>query len=267
MPQDPSRHGTRVRRALLIGTDQFTDPGLTALCAPSSDVEALARVLGDPSIGGFALSMAVNTSAAELRVTMEDFFADSARDDLLLLYISTHGLKDIDGNLYFGATDTRMDRLHSTGVSAKFINELADSSRASGIIIILDACYSGAFARGMNPKADFSVDLVQRFEGRGRVVIASSGTMEYAFEGDSFRELASDSSDYTSAFTSAIVQGLETGDADRDQDGYVTTDELYEYVYARMRAAGVPQTPMRWSSARGSIVIASTAASVRDSWL
>ena len=48
-------------------------------------------------------------------------------------------------------------------------------------------------------------------------------------------------------FTSALVQGLATGDADRDQDGLVGLDELYDYVYDQVRAATPSQTPGKWT--------------------
>ena len=47
---DPS---DRRRRALLIATGTYSDPGLARLRAPAGDVDALADVLGDGSIGRF----------------------------------------------------------------------------------------------------------------------------------------------------------------------------------------------------------------------
>ena len=52
-------------------------------------------------------------------------------------------------------------------------------------------------------------------------------------------------------------QGLETGDADRDQDGLVALDELYDYIYDRVRAATPNQTPGKWAfGVQGELVIA-----------
>ena len=58
-------------------------------------------------------------------------------------------------------------------------------------------------------------------------------------------------------FTSALVEGLESGDADRDQDGLVALDELYDYVYDKVRAATPLQTPGKWTfGVHGELVIA-----------
>jgi len=42
-------------------------------------------------------------------------------------------------------------------------------------------------------------------------------------------------------------QAAERDDADRDQDGMVGLDELYEYVYDKVRAATPNQTPGKWT--------------------
>ena len=96
--------------------------------------------------------------------------------------------------------------------------------------------------------------IEEQFGGRGRAVITASSAMEYAFEGDELadtRELA------PSVFTSALVEGLATGEADRDQDGLVALDELYDYVYDKVREATPNQTPGKWTFAvQGDLYIA-----------
>jgi hypothetical protein len=55
------------RRALLVATDTYTDPGLTQLRAPTGDVEALSRVLEDPAIGGFTVKRVFNAPAVDVK--------------------------------------------------------------------------------------------------------------------------------------------------------------------------------------------------------
>ena len=66
--------------------------------------------------------------------------------------------------------------------------------------------------------------------------------MEYAFEGTT---LTSDHEVQPSVFTSAVVHGLQTGEADRDEDGLVSLGELYDYVFDRVREQNPRQTPGR----------------------
>ena len=60
-----------------------------------------------------------------------------------------------------------------------------------------------------------------------------------------------------SVFTSALVRGLETGDADLDDDGLISLDELYDYVHQRVRADTPQQSPGRWHfDLQGDITVA-----------
>jgi hypothetical protein len=98
------------------------------------------------------------------------------------------------------------------------------------------------------------MDLEERFGGRGRAVLTASGAVEYAFEGG---ELTESGDPTPSVFTTAMVRGLTTGQADRDQDGYVDLDELYDYVYDAVRDVTPHQTPGKWTfGVQGDLVIA-----------
>ena len=242
------------RSALILASYDYEDPGLRMLRAPARDAEALARVLQDPEIGNFEVRTVLNQPAHAVSLAVEEFFADRKPDDLLVLHFSGHGVKDDSGELYFAAADTRLLRLESTAVAAAFVNRQMSRSRSRRVVLLLDCCYAGAFERGMVPKADKAVHVEEQFGGRGRAVITASGAMEFAFEN---AELTASSELRPSVFTRAVVDGLETGDADRDQDGYVDLDELYDYVYDRVRDATPNQTPGKWTFAlQGDLFIA-----------
>jgi hypothetical protein len=242
------------RYALIIASHEFTDPGLSSLRAPAHDAARLGEVLADPRIGGFHVRTLINTPAAEVNEAVEDFFADREPDDLLVLHFSGHGVKDEAGELHFATSSTKLSRLAGTAVSADFVARRMNRSRSRRVVLLLDCCYSGAFGRGMVARAGGTVGLEEQFGGSGRAVITASSSMEYAFEGAS---VADTSEGEPSVFTSALVDGLESGDADRDQDGHVGLDELYEYVYDRVRRVTPHQTPGKWMlDVRGDLRIA-----------
>jgi hypothetical protein len=242
------------RSALIVASAQYTDPGLRRLRAPASDAEALAAVLRDPQIGGFEVRTLLNEPAYEVNLAVEEFFADRRPDDLLLVHFSCHGVKDQDGELYFAAANTVLRALGATAVAAEFVNRRMSRSRSRRVVLLLDCCYAGAFERGMTARAGAGVGIEAQFGGRGRAVITASSAMEYAFEGG---ELADAQELQPSVFTSALVAGLATGEADRDQDGMVALDELYDYVYDKVRAATPNQTPSKWTfGVQGDLYIA-----------
>lgn len=228
------------RFALIIATHQYDDTDLCQLISPAHDAEALAQVLKDPVIGGFDVRTLLNKPSHEVRVEINTFFTDRDRDDLLLLYFSCHGIKDEDGMLYFSTTDTKRKFLPSTAIESNFVNKVMQRSRSRKQVLLLDCCYSGAFARGMLPRADTAIDTKERFNGKGLFVLTASDAMQYSFEGDHLEGKAA-----PSVFTSSLVDGLKTGAADSDNDGDITPDELYEYVYSTVIDKKPEQRPLK----------------------
>jgi hypothetical protein len=239
------------RRALVVATSDYEDPKLRELRAPGADAEALTKVLGDPAIGAFDVSTLPDPHEDELRRRVSSFFRAAARDDFLLLHMACHGVKDDDGKLYFAASDTQLSDLAATAVRADFVNEAMHDSRSAQIVLLLDCCYSGAFSKGMTPRADSSVQLRDAFHGQGMAVLSASEATEYAWEGDDVR-----GEGVSSVFTRAVVEGLENGSADLNRDGQVSVDDLYEYVRTRLEKEGSKQTPRKWSDLSGDLYIA-----------
>src|SRR5262249_37086788 len=149
-----------------------------------------------------------------------------------------------DGELYFAAANTVLGRLGATAVAAEFVSRRMNRSRSRRVGLLLGCCYAGAFERGLVARAGVGMGVEQQVGGPGRAGVTASSAMEYAFEAG---ELADTGEVPPSVFTSALVQGLATGEADRDQDGLVGLDELYDYVYDKVRAATPNQTPGKWT--------------------
>jgi hypothetical protein len=239
------------RAALVVAAHEFEDPRFQRLRSPARDVDALAEVLADPEIGGFTVQSVVNQPNGVVQRELERFFSTRTPDDLLLVYFSCHGVKDSTGRLYFATTNTAFDLLRSTGVPASFVSEQMELTRSKRIVVLLDCCYSGAFLQGFRARGDDSVSVSQ-LEGRGRAVITASRSTEYAFEAD---ELTAANAQ-PSVFTGAVVEGLATGAADRNGDGIVTVDELYDFVYDNVRGKVAGQTPGRWVNLEGELAVA-----------
>src|SRR5262249_5625760 len=180
-------------------------------------------------------------------------------DGVVLVHFSGHGLKSESGELFFAASNTRPNRLGSTAVSADFVQRCMRASRSRSVVLLLDCCYGGAFAQGATVRAAGDVNVLDSFPhertggGRGRAVITASNPMEYAFEGD---QLADGQPGRPSVFTSALVEGLATGDADRDEDGWVSLNELYDYVFDKVREQNPHQTPSRHVELEGELYVA-----------
>ncbi|MGY0231528.1 caspase, EACC1-associated type [Longispora urticae] len=248
------RPTTARRSALVIANAHYDDPALAALRAPVRDADALAAVLGDPAIGGFDVDLLTDADERTVRRRVALFFADRERDDVLLLHFSCHGVKDPRGRLYLAASDTDLRTLGATGVAASFVSDQMAQTGSGQVVLVLDCCYSGAFHRGATARADRTVHIRDEFgTGAGRIVLTASSATEYAFEGGDLTRSEGD----PSVFTTALVAGLASGDADLDGDGEITVDELYDYTYRQVRRRTPGQSPMKWIfGAEGSLTLA-----------
>jgi hypothetical protein len=106
----------------------------------------------------------------------------------------------------------------------------------------------------MQVKADAAVHTADQFDARGLVVVTASDSTQYAFDGDELRGTAT-----PSRFTSVLVDGLASGEADVDRDGFVTVDDAFDFVRRRLADDGVPQSPRTWEfDVAGHIVLGRT---------
>jgi hypothetical protein len=248
--------------ALIIGNSQYEDTGLAKLAAPDVDVRALAEVLQTPGIGAFdEVTPLLNEGLATVRKSIARFFDAKHRDDLLFLYFSGHGIRDEQGHLYLAVRDTERAVLAGTAIEASYVTARMDRSASKRLVLVLDCCHSGAFGYGAKAAQGAAVGTATAFEGtgRGRVVLTATDSTQYAWEGDQVLGEVE-----TSLFTHYMIEGLRTGAADRDEDGLITIDELYDYVYDHVLNETPKQTPGKWAfGQQGEIVIAHNAAASR----
>ncbi|MBE9205184.1 GUN4 domain-containing protein [Nostoc sp. LEGE 06077] len=226
------------KMALAIGVSDY-EPGLTPLPGATRDVEAIQRVLQHPDMGGFDdVKTLLNPEPLVMQEAIETLFSGRTKDDLVLLFFSGHGVKDDNGKLHLATRITRKthqgELIRATAVPASFLQDIMSNSRSRRQVVILDCCFSGAFAEGWLAKDDGSVDVKKQLGGEGRAVLTSSTSTQYSFEQE-----GSDLSTYTHY----LVEGIETGAADLDSDGVVSIDELHEYAKGKVQEAAPAMKP------------------------
>jgi branched-chain amino acid transport system substrate-binding protein len=207
--------------ALLIGVSEYSE-GLRPISSAILDVEAMRRVLEHPDMGAFdQVTVLPNPDKGSMEKAVEDLFANRQRDDLVLLYFSGHGLKDQDAKFFLSTRDTGCYQngnfFRATALPASELQEYIKNSRSQRQIIILDCCFSGALVQGMPIKGEFNIQ--EELGGKGRAILTSSSPIEYSFE--------SDNNDL-SIYTKYLVEGIETGAADKDGDQLISVNELHE---------------------------------------
>jgi S-DNA-T family DNA segregation ATPase FtsK/SpoIIIE len=242
------------RIALLVATDGYVDPGLNQLRSPARGAEELEVLLKDEAVGRFDFVRTLtNRPKEEIEREIEALLSNRAPDDLVLLYLACHGIRNDTDRLFFATIGTDLGRPHTTAVRADLVHQLLDECEARTKIVLLDCCYSGLFHRG-TPMSPAPVDVEAALVGRGTFVITASTALEYAYDGD---QLTLDNSRPMSRFTAAVNEGLGTGLADLDRDGVITPDELYTYVHdAVINQSGPDQTPTKSGQCEGHVPLA-----------
>jgi len=207
--------------ALLIGVSQYGE-GIPPLSAPPNDVEAMKRVLENPEMGEFdKIDTLINPDYSKMTEAIKNLFEISTKKDLVLLFFSGHGITDDDNQLYLATRITTENNFLSTAVSSSFIQKISKNGNyAKRQVIILDCCYSGAFPNGYQTKST-GINFEKELGAEGRAVLTSSSATETSFQHEKSR---------LSIYTKYIVEGIETGKADENNDGKIHLRELHSYV-------------------------------------
>ncbi|MGW0878366.1 caspase, EACC1-associated type [Streptomyces sp. NPDC002671] len=228
------------RYAMLIGVSTYDSDSYRDLPAVQADLHYMQAVLESTEIGMFNdCAMVPDPTRAEMLHAIEEFLEARQPSETALLYFSGHGeFCESDGQLYFLTRDADPHDLPGTAVPAEFLERMLQSCRAPSKVVLLDCCSSGSVVQGWTAKG--SADTGDRpspstlLRPTGVYFITASDALQAASamapEGSSLG---------TSRFTGEIVEGLRSG---RIKDsGWITPDDLFEYLTTQMVRKGVPE--------------------------
>lgn len=196
------------------------DPEEIHLYAPTKDVSLMYNVLTrDNHLRHGGIETLINEEATWRTVLsrLEDFAMEIQDEDYLVIYFSGHGIP----NAIALADSLLADGTFRDGM-------LKDLFPGNDVTLILDTCYSGSFADGDVSRIPLPAPS-KAFAQKGYTVIASSRPVEKSNVRDPF--------DWQepSIFTYYIAQALRQGTADKNNDGMITVQELYDYTAPRAR--------------------------------
>jgi formylglycine-generating enzyme required for sulfatase activity len=230
--------------ALLIGVSEYPE-GFSALPAALNDVAAMREVLECPEMGGFEVTALLNPTEGDFRRSVEGLFLNRASEDLVLLYFSGHGITEPGGKFFFSTKRTKKDargRLSkATAIPATEIYDYLADCESDRKVVILDCCHSGAFG-DLIPRDGGDIDFQGQLGGMGRVVLTASAAIDYSFER---------ADEPLAIYTRYLVEGIKTGAADKDEDGWVSVDELHDFVVEKLSKAAPGMTPQRYVAKDG----------------
>jgi uncharacterized caspase-like protein len=145
-------------------------------------------------------------------------------NDLAVVHFSGHGAL-VDGTLYLLPYDT--DARDAVGIKSTalsvdaFKGELTEIAKHGRVLVLLDACHSGATSLDGSSQAVDAAVLRRELAAANVTVLTSSGRSEVSLEDDAWQH---------GAFTRALLDALNDPAADTDHVGLINASALAHYV-------------------------------------
>lgn len=162
-------------------------------------------MLHDPQIGDWNVEVLLNQTSHDITTQIAGFFQRLRPTDTALMYLSGYCRK-VNNELYFPLIDTDLDQLIQTALSMRLINNATGHARARRVLQLFDLIV---------PADIGSLVAEPKSQPPGyRDCIAVSRTLPAR----------------SPTFASLLIQWLGTSRADPDDDGYVTSAQLVNFL-------------------------------------
>jgi hypothetical protein len=239
-------------RSVLIGVDNYGDPGLPRLAGAKADAQNLARAL--KTIERRAVSAVKTKLLVDNQVSREavlqavrEAALSTMSDDTLVIFYAGHGVahhaeEKSAPSLMLTTPATRLAELTVTAVPWAELAQNLNEAQGT-VVIILDACHAGLAGSDAFATNDDVVSTLFTRSGAPMVVLAGSKGRQFSLENPNANG---------GLFTAAIVSVIDGQRAlhDRDHSGLIDLGELYAAVKTKvMGASNGQQTP--WLTRNG----------------
>ncbi|MCF7875899.1 PKD domain-containing protein, partial [Candidatus Bipolaricaulota bacterium] len=255
------------KHALVAGVTEYEYHGLNNLNFPAEDARAFYNLLIEE--GGFNeenVTLLTNEEATTYRFDKElrRLATETESDDLAVIYYSGHGVQGKDAKpkdeedgydeyyVTHGTDPTDSDTIYETAYRDDIFANSVSNIPSDQVAIFLDSCYAGGATKTvkgytLEGQKDFPTknDVFSDFDDlEGMALFAASKEDQRSYEPNT-EELKEQLGH--GVFTYYLLQGLR-GEADTDNDGTITIDELRSYVAPNVEEFTeenfpTPQTP------------------------
>ncbi|MBC7425745.1 MAG: caspase family protein [Bacteroidia bacterium] len=168
-----------VYHAMLIAAKDYEDADIPDLQNPQKDAEELRLILEkNYTFSTDNIQTLYNKSREEIMQALVAKCNSLTENDNLLIFYAGHGIAekdkfgDVDG---YWIPSSAKKGLNASYISSDDINKALKRSNSKHILVIADACFSGAFTREL--PADASVGVQKQYSVPSRKIMAS-GNME-----------------------------------------------------------------------------------------
>ena len=240
---------------ITIGTSNYIDSRFNLNFA-AKDAEDIANLFKNNSKiykNVYQRTLTNNDVTKENIVALKEFIAKAGVNDIVMIFVSGHGVLDNQFDYYFGTFDIDFNNPSDRGLEYSEIEALLDGIKAIKKILFMDTCHSGEVEKedieiaqnlstefgdvkfrnagisvrnksglGINNTTEIMKELFTDLRtGTGSTVISSSSGVEYSMESDKWKN---------GLFTFCVINGILSNNADINKDGEIMLSELQDYV-------------------------------------
>lgn len=208
--------------AVIVGVARYSH--MPVLKYTDDDAYQIYAFLKSPEGGALyddQIRVLIDEDATRINIltAMREVFLKADENDVVLFYFSGHGL---EGSFLPVDFDGFNNKLRHDDVKKIFAQ-----TRAKHKVCFADACHSGSLMAVKSPYRDVVDEYYAAFQrsSGGTALLVSSKSDEFSLEDQGLRQ---------GVFSHFLIRGLK-GEANRNTDRLVTIDELYHFIYAKVR--------------------------------
>jgi PKD repeat protein len=255
--------------AVVIGIGAYRDPRIRQLLFPKHDAEEFYRwLVEDARIPRTQVRLFLDSEATlvNMRAAISWLAQNIREGDLGIFYFAGHGGQgedlppkdeEDDRDEYFVLYDTLSYALEATAFrDDDFGTFLSQLPARANVLVVFDSCYAGGAARGdrglppVGRPIGGTIDIWRDFDLEGKIVLAAAKEDQESYEDEDLQH---------GVFTYFLLKGVR-GEADRDNDGRITIEELGKYVAEQVstyvfRKKGSRQEPILAGRGKSNVVV------------
>lgn len=223
------------RWAVIIGISKYLDPNIRPLRFAAADAQALYDLLSEEAYGKLEPSrtkLLLDQQATFLNVrrALRSFLKQPALDDWVMIYLACHGAYDSNDRtkrVFLLNHDTDAQDIAATATPLDDLTDAIENTlQAEHVTLLVDACYSNAFANKRSGEASFVHDEFLKRAGRARpgvAIMTAAQRNQEAYEGREW--------DGHGVFTHYLLEGLRgAAPASGPEGDTILLNDLFKYV-------------------------------------
>lgn len=239
---------------LSIGVSKYKDSRFNLQFA-DKDAKDISSVFSSTSAFAKVHQQTITNEEAtrEKILAAKKFLLQSKKEDVVVIFVAGHGLRDENLDYYFATYDIDFNHPAERGLSDVEMESMTDGIAALRKLLFFDTCLSGEVDKneieseltmnapsenvqfrnpgvGLRNKNGIGIKnaafLMKEIfndvkRGTGATIISSAGGAEFAMESKEWKN---------GLFTYCLLNGMKNKAADKDKDGEVSLNEIQRYI-------------------------------------